>query len=79
MLQPVDAFASIQCSKLRLRPGLRSGPLLSGFKRAESEGEGVKGEKEGRGREPGKSRGQEKKGKGGKGEGREVETGPPIG
>jgi len=49
-----------QC-KLRLRPGLRSGPLLSGFTRADSRrgGGGVKGKEkkeEGRGREPGKSR-----------------------
>jgi len=44
MLQPLDAFASIQCSKIRLRPGLRPGPLLSGFKRADSRRGGGGGE-----------------------------------
>jgi len=64
-------FASIQCSKMRLRPGLRSGPHwgaysappdpLAGFKGP------LRGEEEGKvGEEKGKGEGQGGRGRGGK-------------
>jgi len=79
-LTGTHAFASIQCSKLRLRPGLRPGPLLSGFKRADSrrggggsegnrrkkkEGDGSLGRVGGRRRRERKERGRQM-GRGGK-------------
>jgi len=78
-------FASIQCSKMRLRPGHRPNPAegaysdppdsLAGFKGAASQrgggGERERGRREGRGREM-EERGREgKKGKGRRGAGKE--------
>jgi len=78
-------FASIQCSKMRLRPGLLPGPRwdslqrspdpLAGFQESASQqgGEAKKGEGR-RGSE------REKRNKdGGEGEGTEVGIGPTIG
>jgi len=74
-------FASIQCSKMRLRPGLRPGPryreltalpqtpqlvLRGTVSRREGEHKGKEGEGEGRGRE-----GKERRGTGRERKGRE--------